>query len=191
MRLLVYPLAGALLGLLVFPPACALADADQDTQKVESGILSEIRVGALRHDAGILATREEDGLIDANVEFLFTSPGFLRYVWSPRPHLGVTANFEGETSNAYLGLTWDVDLFANIFVEVSLGASVHNGELDTGDPYRKNLGCRGLFRESASLGYRITEHQNISVMLDHVSNAEVCDRNDGLDTVGIRWGYRF
>ncbi len=97
----------------------------------------------------------------------------------------------GETSHAYLGLTWDIDLFADIFVEVGLGASIHNGELDTGDPDRKNLGCRWLFRESASLGYRISEHHNISVMLDHASNAELCDRNDGLDSMGLRWGVRF
>ncbi len=191
MRLLAYPAAGALLGLLAFPPLPALADAGQDAQKGEPGILSEIRIGALRHDASMFTTREEDSDIDANVEFLFTSPEFLRYVWSPRPHLGVTGNFGGETSHAYLGLTWDIDLFAGIFVEVGLGASIHNGELDTGDPDRKNLGCRWLFRESASLGYRISEHHNISVMIDHLSNAELCDRNDGLDSMGLRWGVRF
>lgn len=191
MRLLVHTVARGFVALLAFLPPPALGDTGQDEGNVDSGILSEIRIGPLRHDASIFSTREEDSDIDANVELLFTSPGFLRYVWSPRPHLGVTANFGGETSQAYLGLTWDIDLFADIFVEVGLGASVHNGELDTGDPDRKNLGCRWLFRESASLGYRISENHNISVMLDHASNAELCDRNDGIDSMGVRWGYRF
>jgi len=190
-RLLVYPTAGVFVGLLAFLPLPAFADAEQDTQNTESGILSEVRVGALRHDASIYSTQEEDSDIDANVELLFTSPDFLRYIWSPRPHVGVTGNFGGETSQAYLGLTWDIDLFAGIFIELGIGASVHNGELDTGDPYRKNLGCRWLFRESGSLGYRISERHNISVMLDHLSNAELCDRNDGIDSMGLRWGYRF
>ena len=191
MRLPVFPTTGALSGLMALLLLPAIASADQHTQGAEPGILSEIRVGALRHDASIFTTQEEEAVIDANLEILFTSPRFLKYVWSPRPHLGVIANFAGDTSQAYLGLTWDIDLFSGIFVELGLGASVHNGELDTGDPYRKNLGCRWLFREAVSLGYRISEHHNISVMLDHASNAEFCDRNDGLDTLGIRYGYQF
>lgn len=178
-------------GAMVFPPRQALADAHQETQNAASGFLSEIRIGALNHDANIITVREEDSDIDGNLEFLFTSPRFLHSVWSPRPHLGVSANFGGDTSQGYFGLTWDLDLSNSIFAEVSLGASVHSGELDTGDPNRKNLGCRWLFRESISLGYRITEHHNLSVMFDHVSNAELCDRNDGLDSLGLRLGYRF
>lgn len=191
MRLFVYSAAWILLGLLAFLPLDALADTDREVQGVDSGILSEIRVGALRHDASIFTTRQEEAVIDANLEILFTSPRFMRYVWSPRPHLGVTANFAGETSQAYLGLTWDVDLLDGLFAELGLGASVHNGELDSGDPAKKNLGCRWLFRESVSLGYRISEHHNISMMLDHLSNGELCDPNKGLDALGIRWGYRF
>ena len=191
MRLLAYPTAGVFLGLLAYLPLSAYADAGQDAQNVEPGFLSEIRVGALRHDAGIFTAQEEDSGIDANIEFLFASPEFLTPVWSPRPHLGATGNFGGETSQAYLGLTWDIDLFSGIFIEFSFGAAAHNGDLDTGNPYRKNLGCRWLFRESGSLGYRISEHHNITLMLDHLSNAYLCDRNDGIDTLGLRWGYRF
>lgn len=170
-------------------PAQAIA-ADQ-TDAAATEILSEIRVGALRHDAGVIVGQREQDAVDANLELLFASPGFLKYVWSPRPHLGVTANASGDTSQAYLGLTWDIDLFGNLFFELGLGASVHNGEKDTGDPARRNLGCRWLFHESVSLGYRISEHHDISVMLDHASNNDRCEENEGIHSLGIRWGYRF
>jgi lipid A 3-O-deacylase len=191
MRSLICLIAVISAGVPVFLPRPAIADTHQEMQNAASGILSEIRIGALNHDANIITTREEDSDIDGNLEFLFASPRFLHNVWAPRPHLGVSANFGGDTSQGYLGLTWDIDLSSSMFAEVSLGASVHNGELDTGDPDRKNLGCRWLFRESVSLGYRITEQHNISVMYDHSSNAELCDRNDGIDSLGIRLGYRF
>ena len=191
MRLPGYPATGVFLGLLALLLLPAPGHAGQGGKGADSGILSEVRVGAMRHDAGVLVSRKEPDVVDANVEFLFTSPGFLKYIWSPRPHLGVTGNFTGATSQAYLGLTWDVDLFGGLFFELGLGASVHNGNLQSGDPARKNLGCRWLMRESVSLGYRISDRHNVSVMLDHASHNGRCDRNDGMDMLGIRWGYRF
>lgn len=191
MRLLVYTATGVFLVLLALLLLPAPANADQDGRGADSGILSEIRVGAMRHDAGVLVGRKETDAVDANVEILFTSPGFLKHFWSPRPHLGVTGNFTGDTSQAYLGLTWDIDLFAGVFFELGLGASVHNGNRESGGPTEKKLGCRWLYRESVALGYRISEVHNVSVMLDHVSNNDRCDRNPGMDTLGIRWGYRF
>jgi hypothetical protein len=53
------------------------------------------------------------------------------------------------------------------------------------------LGCRVLFRESLSVGVRFMKHHSLSVMVDHISNAGLCDHNDGLDTLGVRYGYRF
>ena len=48
-----------------------------------------------------------------------------------------------------------------------------------------------LFRESASFGYILAERHGISVFLDHVSNANICDKNEGLENFGLRYGYRF
>lgn len=164
------------------------AAADQD-----GGILSEVRLGVLMHDAGIITDRVEPAGPDANLEILFGSPGFLDVIWSPRPHIGATLNPDGATSKGYLGLTWDWAATDRVFAEVSLGGSVHNGKLESlsAGPDEKALGCRVLFRESVSLGYRMTDHYNVSVMADHVSNGYLCDTNPGLDTVGLRFGYRF
>lgn len=171
----------------------AMAASQPAASQERSGIVSEIRIGVLMHDAGIITDRVEPTGPDANLEILFESPGFLEPLWSPRPHLGGTLNPDGATSQGYLGLTWDWNATDRFFAELSLGATAHNGKLETlkAGPEEKALGCRVLFRESVSLGFRLTDHQNISVMADHASNAYLCDVNPGLDTVGLRWGYRF
>ena len=176
-------LAGSLL--------CAAAAAQEVDPTPQNGVLSEIRIGALKHDAGVFVGRRENAGFDANAEFLFVSPEFLEIVWSPRTHLGFTVNPQGATSQAYFGLTWDVDLFSGLFFELGLGGAIHDGKLETKDPDRKSLGCRWLYRESVSLGYRFGGRHSISALLDHVSHDERCDSNDGMDMLGLRWGYRF
>jgi lipid A 3-O-deacylase len=154
------------------------------------GILSEIRAGVFWHDIGPFGSHKEEGY-DGNLEVLFVSPDFMEAVWSPRPHLGVTVNNSGNTSQAYFGLTWEWDIWEGIFGGVSWGGSVHNGKTRTMELDRKELGCRLLFRESFYLGYRINEHHNLQLHLDHISNAKLCDTNEGLDNFGVRYGYRF
>lgn len=48
-----------------------------------------------------------------------------------------------------------------------------------------------LFRGSLSPRYQATDRHSVSVMADHSSNGYFCDPNPGLDTVGVRYGYRF
>jgi hypothetical protein len=48
-----------------------------------------------------------------------------------------------------------------------------------------------MFRESASLGYRITSNVSVMGTVEHISNAGLCDQNRGLTNVGLRLGYRF
>ncbi|MEL7029777.1 MAG: acyloxyacyl hydrolase [Pseudomonadota bacterium] len=162
------------------------------------GLLSEVRVGGAFHDRGLFSDAEEDG-IDVTAEALFASPGFLRWVGKPRPHLGLAAATDAEaTSYLHFGLTWQADIFRGVFIEGSLGGAVHDG-----DPLReedqtaaqratqKALGCRVLLRESVGAGYRLTERLNFSVYVDHISNANLCDSNEGLDNIGARLGWRF
>ncbi len=154
------------------------------------GILSEVRFGVLKHDFGPFSSSEEDG-IDVNFELLFASPGILELIWSPRPHLGVTINTDDDTDQAYFGLSWEFDVWRNLFVGLSFGGAVHNGETETDRSDKKELGCKLLFRESLELGYRFGGRHAITAFLDHVSNANLCDKNEGLENLGVRYGYRF
>jgi lipid A 3-O-deacylase len=96
----------------------------------------------------------------------------------------------GDTSQLYGGLTWDWNFFGPLFVEGTLGLAVHDGELN-GSPGHKALGCRLLFRESVAVGARFLARHTISLVFAHISNADLCADNDGLDTLGIRYGYEF
>lgn len=150
----------------------------------------EIRLGALVHDEGPFSRNEEDGF-DINLEVLFPSPELLSVIWSPRPHLGVTVNSNRNTSQAYFGLTWEWDFWKSWFAGFSFGGSVHDGETETNKLGRKELGCRLLFRESVELGYRLNRNHGVSLFLDHISNAKLCTKNEGLENFGLRYGYRF
>jgi lipid A 3-O-deacylase len=155
------------------------------------GYLSELRLGAMYHDPGIFGTRKEAGE-DINAEVLFTSPGFLSYIWAPRPHLGASLNDIGYTSQVYAGLTWDFAVWKSLFFEFSEGPSLNNDtSLDKSNRHHKDLGSHILFRESASLGWRFDPHNSVSVMLDHISNAGLANYNGGMETIGLRYGYRF
>ena len=40
-------------------------------------------------------------------------------------------------------------------------------------------------------GWRFDEHNSLSVYFDHISNGNTADVNEGLDDLGVRYGYRF
>jgi lipid A 3-O-deacylase len=175
-------------------PAPKMAAAPLNTGGEEgwNGIVSELRGGVFAHDQGPFGSHKESG-VDGNLEVLFVSPDFLDVIWAPRPHLGLTVNSGGDTSQAYLGLTWEWSFWDGFFFDFGFGGAVHNGELKEKDDVRdkKALGCRVLFRESIDIGYRFNKRHAVMAHLDHISNAKLCDKNEGLDNLGVRYGYMF
>jgi len=163
----------------------------------DSGWMDEVKLGVLAHDIRFLGNHVEPGA-DINVEVLFPSPAFLRVLWAPHPHLGLSINTAGATDYGYIGLTWSgrpwhrlLALPEGLFVAGSLGGGLHDGHLNSGPPDRKLLGSRLLFRESVEAGYQLTRRMSLSVMLDHVSNAGLAAHNQGLTNVGVRIGVTF
>ena len=152
--------------------------------------LSEVRGGILAHDRGPFTNNEEGGA-DINLEVLFRSPDFLGSIGSPRPHLGFSVNTSGDTDQFYAGLTWEWAFWRRLFAGFSLGGAVHDGKTETSRTDRKELGCRVLFRGSLELGYRLTRRHGVSLFYDRISNLDICDNNEGLETAGVRYGYRF
>ncbi|MEN8236352.1 MAG: acyloxyacyl hydrolase [Pseudomonadota bacterium] len=158
-----------------------------------SDTIEEIRAGLLYHDIKTnLDQRYEKGA-NVNAELLFTIPddSILDYIWSPRPHLGVSINTQGGTSQFYGGLTWHFAIYSPIFLELSLGGELHNGRTAEKSSKRQALGSQGLFRESVSLGVEFCQNHTLSVMLDHASNASLTSNNPGLTSLGLRYGYKF
>ncbi len=165
------------------------------------GAISELRGGVLNHDV-IFPNRSSlrmpnpfrqrmEGGVNFNAEIIFITPGFLRYLGSPRPRLGGSLNARGYTNNAYLDLDWDHQFTSGPFVEGYLGLAWHDGKLTTGNPERLELGLRVLFHLGLEVGWRFYQHHGLSFMWEHMSNSTLGSRNQGVDSLGLRYGYRF
>jgi lipid A 3-O-deacylase len=192
-------LAGVVVVASVLGSASGFAQ-DQAAQSKDAGnkgIVDELKFGALAHDITLGGKAVESGA-DLNGEILFTSPGFLDFMGAPRPHLGVSINTNGNTDQAYFGLTWGLPLFKSIVgqsdaltIYGSLGGALQDGYEDNAPPGRKNLGSVILFRESVELGYQITPVYSISAIVDHISNANLASHNAGITSAGARFGIKF
>jgi lipid A 3-O-deacylase len=173
-------------------PGCMPAALAQTPMRdgAPSPLIDEVRFGALAHNAD--ASNGEDGA-DLNLELLFRRPGgrydspLLDFALRPRIHVGASVNTAGDTSQIYAGLSWDVQLLPKLSLELTFGGALHDGPTEAGpDSY----GCSVNFRESASLGYALDERWTVYGTISHMSNADLCDRNTGLTSAGLRLGYK-
>lgn len=156
--------------------------------------LHALKFGILAHDVPDLWSgfAVEDRWVDLNFEAQF-KPSLLLFGGTLRPVLGASINTNGDTSHAYLDARWEIDCASNIFFGLGLGAAIHDGE--TGglgsDPDKKWLGSRVLFHIPAEIGIHLDAHNDLSVYFEHTSNAYTMTYNEGMDRIGIRYGYRF
>ena len=156
-----------------------------------AGPVDEIRLGVLYHDLGLWAESRNEGGVDFNAELIF-SPSLELLSGVLRPNLGFSLNSGGATSKIYGGAMWEYRWPRGYFVDLALGLAVHNGETDKGEAATLNqLGSPVLFRLAFEAGVTIGQRHLISLMFDHVSNAYLAEPNEGLDTLGLRYGYRF
>jgi lipid A 3-O-deacylase len=157
------------------------------------GFLSELRLGGSAQDP----SGPESGSANLTGEVLlskpFTPADLFTSYFVPRPHVGGSFNLDSKTSFAYAGLTWSVDVTPRLFVEGSLGGAVHDGSTNPfyTPPDRAALGCSPLFRESGSVGVKLSTNWKLMATVEHLSNGGACSDNRGLTNVGARVGYAF
>ncbi len=176
----------ALLVLTLVAPTAPVAAGDG-----KPGFINEIKIGVLHHDTDNLWSgfRRESG-VDINLEAIF-SPSYDIFGGKIRPAAGASLNTSGDTSKLYGGLRWQYEHPGGLFFGVGVGGAVHNGDTDLKSTDRKALGSKLLFHIPMEIGYRMDQTHALSVYFDHVSNAYTADANEGMDTLGIRYGYRF
>jgi lipid A 3-O-deacylase len=147
--------------------------------------LHEARVGVLAHDTDINlwgAVPSEQG-IDLNGELIF-SPAHEMLGGTLRPNLGLSVNTAGDTSHIYGGGLWEYQCKSGIFFDAGIGLSANS---ESG----KDLGSAVLLRLALEAGYNLSECNRVSLMMDHISNANTADPNPGIDNIGIRFGHLF
>lgn len=178
------------IGLFALLPVASLGPA------LAGNILYAVKVGALWHDVPELWSgfQVEPGAADINIEAQFAAAWSMPWGWgSVRPVVGGTINTNGDTSHGYIDARWQMDGPSNLFFGFGVGAAVHDGEIGGAgaDPSRKWLGSRVLFHVPAEIGYHLDTHNDISFYFEHTSNAYTQSYNEGLDRLGVRYGYRF
>jgi hypothetical protein len=185
------PTALAILLLGLLPSSALKAEPAEVPTDTRQKLVSELRAGVLAHDVDGLwsGTRRESG-VDWNAEIIFFRPG-LDVLWGKlRPNLGASINDHGDTSKVYAGALWEFEWSWGFFFDAALGAALHDGKLDSHQRDRKELGSRVLIRAGFDFGFGFGPHR-LMATFDHVSNAGLASPNQGLDTLGARYGYRF
>jgi hypothetical protein len=170
------------------------AQAGGDHRGSSFPAIDEVRLGVLVTDLEPGGASEDT--IAINAELLTPRIGspydgsILASFLHPRLHAGFTVNTEEDGVNqAYAGLTWSHDLGERLFLETTFGGAVHGGETD--DNNTDSYGCPLQFRESLSVGVHVTKQVSVMATVDHMSNANLCDENQGLTNAGVRLGYRW
>jgi hypothetical protein len=171
---------------------CLVLDARYSQAAANTVWIHEIRFGFLDHDTKYLWSgfSRESGH-DINAELIF-SPSYALWHGHIRPNLGVSLNDSGDTSKVYAGGVWQY-LWRNGFIfDLGAGLALHDGDIASTDaPDKKQLGSRVLFHFALEFGYALSVHNRFFVMFDHISNGYMTEPSEGLDTIGIRYGYLF
>ncbi len=156
------------------------------------GLVYQLKTGLLAHDVPELWSgfRRETSSADINIEAEL-SPSMTAFFGTIRPAVGGTINTDGQTSHVYVDARWTIDLPRGFFFATGLGGAIHDGNVDKRDPDRKALGSRVLFHVPIEVGYHFDAHNAVSAYFEHTSNGYTMRYNEGLDRVGIRYGYTF
>ncbi len=156
-------------------------------------IFDEVRFGAVRSIE--LHDNEEDGAFVTGMVLLDPFGRGEASGWQsialPRIHVGGDISTAGETNQIYTGLSWTADLGDVFFLEAGIGGTLHDGKLDEDGTPGPKLGSRALFHEYAALGVNIDANWRIMAEVEHSSNANFADPNDGLSRAGVLIGYKF
>jgi lipid A 3-O-deacylase len=177
---------GVLITLLVstaFGAVPALADPEQ-------GLVHQARLGILKHDPALWSKHSKEDGVDLNLDAVLDYDVVDLIGGTIRPYAGASLSLSGDTSRLHAGLVWQYTA-GPLFLDLGLGAAVHNGRLEHPGPDRKALGSRVLFHIPVEVGFVISDHHRIGAYFEHSSNANLVQPNTGIDAIGLRYTYQF
>ncbi|MGF1650968.1 MAG: acyloxyacyl hydrolase [Hyphomicrobiaceae bacterium] len=185
-------MSSSLTSLVLAIVASSAAGPTWEASAQTASPIRELRLGILAHDVPGLWSgfRIEQDAIALNAEVIF-SPS-LPFLWGAiRPAIGATIATEGGTNTVYADARWEIEANERLFFSIGLGAGVHDGATDVLRAGEKALGTRVLFHVPIEAGIRLDGHNSVSAYFEHFSNAGLGRFNEGLDRIGLRYGYRF
>ena len=157
-----------------------------------AGAVRELRVGPAIHDIdGLWSNDSKEKGPDLCLEVVFNTTLFCLLGASAYPIGGAGFNTRGDTSKVYGGFLLQWETASAFFFSTGLGLALHDGERETDSADRKSLGSQILFRIPIEIGYAISRRHRVAIAFDHMSNAGLASPNEGMDTLGLVYGYRF
>ena len=158
-----------------------------------AGPVRELRFGLAAHDVDGLWSHEskEEAGPDLCAEVIFNHALFRLLSATAYPTVGAGLNTRGDTSKLYGGFLLQWEPASSFFFSTGLGLALHDGKRDTDSAERKSLGSPVLFRIPIEIGYVVNRCHRIILAFDHMSNAYLASPNEGMDTLGLFYGYRF
>lgn len=141
-------------------------------------------------DTGLTRSGIEEG-VDVEIGWRGGKIGFLKAIGAPRPQVFASLNSDGNTHFAAAGLSWKIG--HRIYLRPGLGLAVHTGpgRVVPGDD-RIDFGSRILFEPELGLGARLGDRASVEASWVHLSHAQLFGpQNPGVDTIGLRFNYRF
>jgi lipid A 3-O-deacylase len=171
----------------------AASDEDQHYGQPLLGYISMVELGVANHDDNSIFARKKEPGVDFGGEIRFLPIDWLDFMASPRPNIGFHINNKNATNQVYTGIVWEFWFFKDFFVDPAFGLSFNdNHHLAGGPPKTKQLGSNVLFREAVELGWNFYGPHSVSVLLDHISQGHILAKeNEGMNTLGLQYGYRF
>ncbi|MCB1736119.1 MAG: acyloxyacyl hydrolase [Gammaproteobacteria bacterium] len=156
-----------------------------------NGLLQEVKLGVLQHDVdGMWSGFRRESGYDFNVEVVL-QPSVSFGPGTVRPAIGLSMNDSSGTNRFYVDARWELETTSKFRPSIGLGVAAHDGEIRSPDRQHKSLGADLLFHIPVEFIYRVDTHHAVSVYFDHVSNGSLGDPNEGLDSLGLRYGYRY
>jgi len=145
---------------------------------------AEYRIGLSMHDV----ERRVEGGPALSFEKVFNRPDWW-HRFAGKPHIGTQLSLANHTHLFYAGSTWNLFNKNKFSGELAFGAAIHTGnsKIKEGE---LGYGCRVNFRELIAFGYDISETQKIQLSAQHMSNGSLCDPNQGLTSVGLRFAWK-
>ena len=145
---------------------------------------AEYRIGLSMHDV----ERRIEGGPALSIEKIFDRPIWW-HKFAGNPHLGAQISLANHTHLFYAGTTWNLFQKNKFSGELAFGAAIHTGneEIKEGE---LGYGCKINFREMIAFGYDINDTKKIQISAQHMSNGSLCDPNQGLTSVGLRFAWK-
>lgn len=146
----------------------------------------DLFAGLYAHDVNIVtASGIESG---ADLELGWRGPSILHPL-GLQPQVFVSLNSNGGTDFAAAGISRRIG--SQFYMRPGIGLAVHTGPSHWSDR-RIWFGSRVLFEPEIGIGLQVSPRASIEASWVHLSHAHVFGpQNPGLDTVGVRFNYRF